>query len=281
MGNKAIDCKLIALDLDGTTLKEGGWLSDTAREAIIAAIAAGYIVVPTTGRALSEIPDEIMSISGIRHVIVANGASVIDLSNGEEIFSDLITLDTTNKIVEHLYSHDLFFQVYSEGASYCDERFMQDVIRFFGDSDANYAWLAQRMRFIQNLPAYFEKGGRQTEKITVNLLTGEKRTIIEKVLEEIPSVAATSSDPINMEINSVTANKGAALLQLSTILGISREHILAIGDGDNDIEMLSFAGFSVAMANASDGAKRAASYVTVSNNEDGVPVVFRKFLGIE
>ena len=137
------------------------------------------------------------------------------------------------------------------------------------------------MRFIQNLPAYFEKGGRQTEKITVNLLTGEKRTIIEKVLEEIPSVAATSSDPINMEINSVTANKGAALLQLSTILGISREHILAIGDGDNDIEMLSFAGFSVAMANASDGAKRAASYVTVSNNEDGVPVVFRKFLGIE
>jgi Cof subfamily protein (haloacid dehalogenase superfamily) len=281
MGNKTIDCKLIALDLDGTTLKEGGWLSDATREAIIAALDAGYIVVPTTGRTLSEIPDEMMSISGIRYVIAANGARVMDLVNGEEIFSDLITLDTTKKIIEHLYTHDLIFQVYSEGVSYCDERFMAEVVRFFGDTDSNYSWLAERIRFVQHLPSYFEKAGRQTEKITVNSLTGEKRIFMEKVLSEIPTVAATSSDPINMEINSATANKGAALLQLSQVLGISNKHILAIGDGDNDIEMLSFAGFSVAMANASPGAKRAASYLTVSNNDDGVPVVFRKFLGIQ
>ena len=119
-----------------------------------------------------------MAISGIRYVIAANGARVMDLDSEEEIFSDLITLDTTKKIIEHLYTHNLVFQVYSEGVSYCDERFMPEVVRFFGDRDSNYAWIAERIRFVQHLPSYFEKDGRQTEKITVNSLTGEKRTFI-------------------------------------------------------------------------------------------------------
>ena len=55
---------------------------------------------------------------------------------------------------------------------------------------------------------------------------------------------------------------------------------MSIGDGNNDIEMLSVAGFSVAMGNAEPCVKQVSSYVTVSNNDDGVVAVFRKFLGI-
>jgi len=145
----------------------------------------------------------------------------------------------------------------------------------------NYYWLAERIRFVKDLPAYFEKAKRHVEKITVNRLIGEDRKIIEQALSEITSVTTTSSDPRNMEINSATANKGAALLELIRGLGILPEHVMSIGDGNNDIEMLSVAGFSVAMGNAEPGVKQAASYVTVSNNDDGVAVAFRKFLGLE
>jgi len=272
--------KLIALDLDGTALNDGGWLSDMTRNAISSAVLAGFLVVPTTGRTLAEIPDEILAIPGIRYAIVSNGASIMDLKNDEEIYSDLISLDSAKILFDLLYAQNVAFQAYSEGVSFCDERFMAEVVNYFGGRDKNYYWLAERIRFVKNLPAYFEKAKRHIEKITVNRLIGEDRIMIEQALAEISTVVTTSSDPRNMEINSATANKGSALLELSSGLGILPEHIMAIGDGNNDIEMLSVAGFSVAMGNAEPGAKQVASYVTVSNNDDGVMVIFRKFLGI-
>ena len=272
------DIKLVALDLDGTTLSEGGWLQETTRQAIENTIKAGYLVVPATGRTLSEIPDEIMSIPGIRFAIVSNGASIMDLEKDEEIFSDLISLDSAKILFDLLYAQNLVFQVYSEGVSYCEERYMPQVITFFSQHGANYSWLAERIRFVENLPAYFEKAHRHVEKITVNTLVGEARVIVEKALTEMPSVTVTSSDPQNMEINSITANKGAALRQLSLGLGLVPEQVMAIGDGHNDIEMLDFAGFSIATGNAVPQAKQVASYITVSNNDGGVAVAFRKFL---
>lgn len=272
--------KLIALDLDGTALKDGGWLSDVTRKAISDAVLAGFLVVPTTGRTLTEIPDEILAIPGIRFAIVSNGASIMDLENDEEIYSDLIPLDSAKILFDLLYAQNVAFQAYSEGVSFCDERFMAEVVSYFGGRDKNYYWLAERIRFVKNLPAYFEKAKRHIEKITVNRLIGEDRIMIEQALAEISTLVTTSSDPRNMEINSATANKGSALLELSRGLGILPEHVMAIGDGNNDIEMLSVAGFSVAMGNAEPVVKQVASYVTVSNNDDGVVVVFRKFLGI-
>lgn len=272
--------KLIALDLDGTALKDGGWLSDVTRKAISDAVLAGFLVVPTTGRTLTEIPDEILAIPGIRFAIVSNGASIMDLENDEEIYSDLIPLDSAKILFDLLYAQNVAFQAYSEGVSFCDERFMAEVVSYFGGRDKNYYWLAERIRFVKNLPAYFEKAKRHIEKITVNRLIGEDRIMIEQALAEISTLVTTSSDPRNMEINSATANKGSALLELSRGLGILPEHVMAIGDGNNDVEMLSVAGFSVAMGNAEPVVKQVASYVTVSNNDDGVVVVFRKFLGI-
>ena len=273
--------KLIALDLDGTALQDGGWLSDATRKAINSAVLAGFIVVPTTGRTLSEIPDEILAIPGIRFAIVSNGASIMDLEKDEEIYSDLIPLVSAKKLFDLLYEQNIAFQAYSEGVSFCDERYMAEVAGYFGGRDKNYYWLAERIRFVKDLPAYFEKAKRHVEKITVNRLIGEGRVLIDQAFAEIDSVVTTSSDPRNMEINSATANKGSALLELCRGLGILPEHIMAIGDGNNDIEMLSVAGFSIAMGNAEQGAKQVASYVTVSNNDDGVAVALRKFLGIE
>ena len=280
MESKMTEYKLIALDLDGTALKDGGWLSEVTQKAINSAILAGFLVVPTTGRTLAEIPDEILAIPGIRFAIISNGASIMDLEKDEEIYSDLISLDSAKILFDILYAQNVPFQAYSEGVSFCDERYMAEVAGYFGGRENNYYWLAERIRFVKDLPAYFEKAKRHVEKIAVNRLIGDDRIIIDQAFAEISSIVTTSSDPRNMEINSATANKGSALLELSRRLGILPEHIMAIGDGNNDIEMLSVAGFSVAMGNAEPGAKQAASYVTVSNNDDGVAVAFRKFLGI-
>ena len=65
-------------------------------------------------------------------------------------------------------------------------------------------------------------------------------------------------------------SKAKALADLAQDLGISATEVMAIGDGNNDLEMLEFAGLSIAMGNANDAVKEMADFVTASNEESGV-----------
>ena len=74
-------------------------------------------------------------------------------------------------------------------------------------------------------------------------------------------------------------NKGTGLKKLAEKLGIKQEEVMAIGDGNNDIEMLKFAGVGVAMGNGTKMAKDAANYITDTNENNGVAKAIEKFLG--
>ena len=58
---------------------------------------------------------------------------------------------------------------------------------------------------------------------------------------------------------------------------MNREEMVAVGDGYNDLSMIQFAGLGVAMGNAQEPVKKAADYITLSNEEDGVAAVVNKF----
>ena len=275
-----MDIKLVAFDLDGTLLSGDGSLKKPAIAALERAVDAGFVVVPATGRSLAEIPDELMELEGIRYVITANGASIMDMEEDREIYADLIPPAAGSKIFDALLERDIPFQAYSEGVTFCDERYMQTMIRFYGNLGVHYNQITERMRFVGSLPSYFKKSDRSIEKIYIHNLQGQKREEIFCVVDELDGVEKLTSNPINLEINSATADKGAGLAQLCTGLGILRENVMALGDGENDVGMIRFAGFSVAMGNAVPALKSAASYVTVSNDDGGLEVAFRKFLRI-
>ena len=71
--------------------------------------------------------------------------------------------------------------------------------------------------------------------------------------------------------------RGAGLGSLGRRRGIRSEESMACGDGDNDVLMLKEVGFGVAMANAEEEVKKAADYITLSNEEDGVADAIEKF----
>ena len=73
-------------------------------------------------------------------------------------------------------------------------------------------------------------------------------------------------------------DKGRGIRRLGELYQIEPKNIMAIGDSQNDLDMLKAAGFSVAMANAGQEVKDAADYVTLSNDEDGVAAVVEKFV---
>ena len=97
-------------------------------------------------------------------------------------------------------------------------------------------------------------------------------------LKQFDSLELVASLKYNIEINAAGVNKGKGLLELGEILGISREEIMAFGDGDNDIAMLREVGFGVAMQNADEEVKAVADYVTGSNDEDGVAKAIARFV---
>ena len=72
-------------------------------------------------------------------------------------------------------------------------------------------------------------------------------------------------------------DKAQSLSVLLNKLNMNREEIVAVGDGYNDLSMIQFAGLGVAMGNAQEPVKKAADYITLSNEEDGVAAVVNKF----
>jgi hydroxymethylpyrimidine pyrophosphatase-like HAD family hydrolase len=74
-----------------------------------------------------------------------------------------------------------------------------------------------------------------------------------------------------------TVSKGAALAEWAALRGVAREDILAIGDNHNDLEMLSFVGIPVVMANGVPELKARGWHMTGSNDEDGVAAAIERF----
>jgi len=104
-----------------------------------------------------------------------------------------------------------------------------------------------------------------------------RRQVLEEVPRRFPDLIATSALAHNVEVNEVRANKGAAVLALARHLGLGAEHVMAFGDGLNDISMLEAAGTGVVMANGFDEVKACADYITDDCDHDGVAAAIEKF----
>ena len=82
----------------------------------------------------------------------------------------------------------------------------------------------------------------------------------------------------NLEFTRSGVDKGQGLIHLANHLGIPIEQTMAVGDSENDLEILKAAGTSVAMSNAIDEIKACADLVTLSNEEDGVAHAIYNFI---
>ena len=78
-----MDIRLVALDLDGTTMNSDNRLSDYNRKTLEAAVQAGIQVVVASGRAFDALPKEVLAIPGLQYAISSNGAHITDLTTGK------------------------------------------------------------------------------------------------------------------------------------------------------------------------------------------------------
>ena len=112
--------------------------------------------------------------------------------------------------------------------------------------------------------------GTQTEPIEKTLYGVQVAILGEEELQATGPYESACAYAFNMEITAPGVDKGEALKVLCSKLGIDASEVMAFGDADNDLGMLSWAGWSFAMGNGTDKAKAAAKYVTGRNSDSGV-----------
>lgn len=270
------EIRLAALDLDDTTLLSDSTLACETEDAIRAAIAAGVEIVIASGRAFNSLPERVCAIPGIRYAITSNGAAVVKNPGGERIMSLNMHPDEVFRVME-LFEGELM-ETFIGGQAYCDARYMAEPLRY--GCSPRYVGYVQTTRLpIDDMPSFMRKNADRIDSIDILCRTsGHKAGLWEKA-KLLQNAYVTSSSPRLIEISDKNAGKGAALERLCAMLGVPPERVAAFGNGDNDADMLAFAGLGIAVENASDSCRAAADLVCPKNDEHGVAKVLYEMIG--
>ena len=241
--------------------------------ALRAAGDAGILLVPATGRILQGLPDQLLQLGLFRYFIFANGASVYDLDTETQLFSACIPPELAVRICEHMDTLPVLYDCYRGEWGYMTQWMYEAAPDFFA-LEPEILKLVRRLRKpVPELKENIREVDVPLEKLQM-YFRPEQMAERERQLLELPrlfpEIAATSSLKNNIEINSIKAGKGRALLELCAQLGIAPEDTVAFGDGLNDADMLEAAGYGAAMENAADAVKQKADAVIENNNDAGV-----------
>ena len=267
--------KLIAMDMDGTLLNEKQQISVENLCAIRMASEAGIHIAICSGRNAKDI-SYFVSNSGLKqcHILSLNGACCLDAPNMKPYAFSTIPDSAVDQAVSVLLSHDVTFACFQENR----------VIVFQSRMNIRKLnWGTHISRGDVNDYAYGIEAleHHRCEGICKIVYIDEDHAQrigwIRQELQTIEGLQVTSSWSNNLELIPQGVSKGIAVQTLAERLGLHREQVMALGDYDNDLDMILYAGYGVAMGNASEHVLRAARYTTLANTQNGVAFAIRKY----
>ena len=268
--------QLAAFDLDGTLLKEDKTPSAFTLETLERVLDRGVEVVLASGRSRGIIPRVLLDNPRIRYVISCNGAVVWDLRAGRAVTEDLVPYEAALEILRKAREYDCVREASVEGMMYVSEYDVEtEIQRIF----PNLREMMHTLRTpVPDVEDFFAGRGVGAEKLLFFYPTPESREPLRRWIEERYDLALTSSHPLALEVNAPGISKGSALRKLAGWLGVAPEHVFAIGDSENDGEMISFAGTGVAMGNAEAPVLRLTDLVTADNDSDGAALAMVRWI---
>lgn len=269
--------KMICIDMDGTLLNDDKNISSRNHEALKMAQEKGVKVVVSTGRLFTSANNYADAIGIKVPVISSNGAYIREKDRDEVIYENKLDLDKCKKIIDIAYKYDT--TVYVNTITSVIATDINGSTEFY--RKINSTLPPDRRIEIIIAKNWEEAFSKYKDSIIKCLVSTEEYEKLDKIREEILSavdVEIASSAINNIEIMNKGVSKGRAVEILGLFYNINKEEIICIGDSENDISMLKFAGLGVAMGNADDKVKSIANYVTDTNNNDGVAKVIEKFI---
>ncbi|MCI8814994.1 MAG: HAD family phosphatase [Lachnospiraceae bacterium] len=272
-----MDIKLIAIDMDGTLLRGDSSISPRTREVIQSVIDAGYYVAPATGRSYRNAAHVLREFEGIAYYVNANGAIAVQAQGEKVIHTQVIPYQTVREICDLAGQYELFVELYEGLDAYVDKY----GVKYLYQAGLMKSYCDQLLSTdieLDSLDSFVEDPARQIGKIHIVCMNVDQKFQLKRQIDALEGVNPVSVIPINLEIVQGAWSKADGLNKLTEYLHLKPENVLAIGDSDNDLDMLKWAGASVAMGNGNQHVKEVADYVTSSNEEDGVAKALLRYL---
>lgn len=258
---------MIATDLDGTLLRSDGTISPRTLAALKAAEGAGITVVFVTGRPVRWMEDLFAHVGTHGIAILSNGALIWDVAGDRPIAERPIEPAT-------LLEACALLREAIPGLAFGFERLagLSVEATFLGKFTGAVAAREGLLEEIADAPAL---------KLLARLADGdpdEVRAAARKAAGHLLEITGSMKTPL-LEMSALGVTKATTLDAWCREREWTSENVIAFGDMPNDLDMLSWAGTSYAMANAHPTVIAAASHRTTSNDEDGVADVIEHLLG--
>jgi len=269
------DIKLLVLDIDGTITGDSNTLSVTVKEVIAAVQAKGIKVAIATGRMYCSALRFHQEIGSTLPLIAYQGAWIQDPGN-DQIHRHLpVSREITQELLEYFEQPDLR-SLLSVHFYINDQLYVREITKetdnYQQRSGVNAISVGDLRQLLDHEPTKIlalSEDANLTQQLLADLRLKYKPT----------DLYLTTSVPTFLEAANTHVNKGNAVRYLAEeMLGLENHHVMTIGDNFNDVEMLDYAGISVAMGNAPPEVQAIANWVAPSIELDGAAIAIEKFL---
>lgn len=259
--------KMVVTDIDGTIYLPELGITDNVRACIRNLTDNGIKVAIATGRTYSSaknIADKI----GIKCPLICYQGGTVNSYDGEILDVKYLDPVPAREIIADFRKRNIHLNVYINDKLFVenDDQYIKDYI---GDKGIDYF----KVDSFDNLD--FSK---LNKLLAIKYDAEFIDSLIEELRQKYPDLYIVKSFDYFCEIAHKQATKGNAIKFLCEKFGISTDEVLAIGDQNNDIEMIETAGVGVAMANGTDQIKSCCNYVTDSVFNDGFVKAVDKFV---
>ena len=251
-------------------LDSSGRLPGRNLRAVAEAMRAGVAVTISTGRMYSSAAAFARKLGlGGTPIICYNGA-MISGENGDTPFHLRLDIDVAREMLAVFRERGIYVQSYID-----DKLYIKD------DSDKNFLDYRKHFGIMGTAigDSIFEPLTSPTKLLVKTNGFEASRALMKEFSERFAGRAyVTSSNEDFVEMMNPGADKGKCLRKLADILGVPMENVMALGDGDNDVEMIEIAGLGIAVANAREETKSSADDIAPSNDECGVAWAIEKYV---
>ena len=255
--------RLLAIDMDGTCLNGRSRISPRTMAALEAAHNARILIVPTTGRPLTCLPHLLAARRDLyRYVITSNGARVTDLQTSQTLFQAEIPKDTALSLLKDLRSLHMGRTAHVNHDYLVQGQILHAMGRIIYGKDA------KESPCVSDLTDVISRGACNVEELQFFFFRKDSANAVRQVLAPYPTLLSAYTG-LYVEIYHRNASKGAALSALCQKLGIPKEQVACMGDGENDCSMFAASGLPLAMGNSAQSLQAMAKAVLPDNRHDG------------
>ena len=269
--------KLVASDLDGTLLNRNKEITPRLFGALKNLDELGVYFVPSTGRPFGTVPKAIKELPFLKYVITSNGATIYDAVEQKNIIENFLTPEAVDAVIEIAKELPVITEYFIDGKAYIAKAVYDDLTPF-ELTESHEAYIKNSRTPVEDFWNEMKKNNTVLENINLVFKDMDLRKEIWDKLKATELASVTAATTKNIEITSLFATKAKALEKLCDLLGLTREQVLAMGDGDNDMPMIQFAGIGIAMENGEEHIKQAADIIADDCNDFGAAKILEQII---